>query len=125
MGDPDGEPLRHEPGRRHGTGGAGSAEPGHVGQVLGDSEHTRSREIRVPAHARRTFTSGGSSTWPPAPGGSEFTRYLDAGGSEPAIRRGTHGGPSRVDELRCLGNGVVPLVAAHAFRVLAARAVKA
>lgn len=38
--------------------------------------------------------------------------------SEPKLGRVAHGVASRVDRLRCLGNGQVPLVAATAFRIL-------
>ncbi|MCK6478680.1 MAG: DNA cytosine methyltransferase, partial [Planctomycetes bacterium] len=42
---------------------------------------------------------------------------------EPGVRGVADGMAARADRLRLLGNGVVPLVAAHAFRVLAARMV--
>ncbi|MFC3118926.1 hypothetical protein ACFOHS_14735 [Jhaorihella thermophila] len=54
-----------------------------------------------------TPTAGGSSCDTP--------RTLN-----PAIRRGADGLAHRVDRLRLCGNGVVPLVAAHALRTLAA-----
>ena len=42
---------------------------------------------------------------------------------EPGVRGVAHGMASRTDRLRLLGNGVVPLVAGHALRTLAARLV--
>lgn len=45
----------------------------------------------------------------------------DARCPEPTVRRVADGPTDRVDRLRACGNGVVPLVAAHALRTLAAR----
>ena len=60
--------------------------------------------------------------WPPGPGDADgWERYLRrAPDLEPAVRRGADGLAHRVDRLRLCGNGVVPLVAAHALRTLAA-----
>jgi DNA (cytosine-5)-methyltransferase 1 len=60
--------------------------------------------------------------WPPGPGDAAgWERYLRAAPDlEPAVRRGADGLAHRVDRLRLCGNGVVPLVAAHALRTLAA-----
>ncbi len=60
--------------------------------------------------------------WPPGPGDADgWERYLRcAPNLEPAVRRGADGLAHRVDRLRLCGNGVVPLVAAHALRTLAA-----
>ena len=55
-------------------------------------------------------------TTPPA--GRRYLRC--APDLEPAVRRGADGLAHRVDRLRLCGNGVVPLVAAHALRTLAA-----
>ena len=59
--------------------------------------------------------------WPPGPGDTDgWERYLRcAPNLEPSIRRGADGLAHRVDRLRLCGNGVVPLVAAHAIRTLA------
>ena len=58
----------------------------------------------------------------PGPGDADgWERYLRcAPDLEPAVRRGADRLAHRVDRLRLCGNGVVPLVAAHALRTLAA-----
>ncbi|SFK78720.1 DNA (cytosine-5)-methyltransferase 1 [Shimia haliotis] len=65
---------------------------------------------------------GERPAWPPGPGDADgWERYLrTAPDAEPSIRRGSDGLAHRVDRLRLCGNGVVPLVAAHALRTLAA-----
>ena len=66
--------------------------------------------------------AGERPAWPPGPGDEGgWERYLRcAPDLEPAVRRGADGLAHRVDRLRLCGNGVVPLVAAHALRTLAA-----
>ncbi|WEF23196.1 DNA cytosine methyltransferase [Paracoccus sp. S3-43] len=66
--------------------------------------------------------AGERPAWPPGPGDTDgWERYLRcAPDLEPAVRRGVDGLAHRVDRLRLCGNGVVPLVAAHALRTLAA-----
>jgi len=66
--------------------------------------------------------AGQRPAWPPGPGDTDgWERYLRcAPDLEPAVRRGSDGLAHRVDRLRLCGNGVVPLVAAHALRTLAA-----
>ncbi|AUH33114.1 DNA cytosine methyltransferase [Paracoccus tegillarcae] len=65
--------------------------------------------------------AGERPPWPPGPDDADgWQRYLrSAPDAEPAIRRGADGLAQRVDRLRLCGNGVVPLVAAHALRTLA------
>ena len=66
--------------------------------------------------------AGERPAWPPGPDDATgWRRYLgDAPELEPSVRRGADGLACRVDRLRVCGNGVVPLVAAHALRTLAA-----
>ena len=65
--------------------------------------------------------TGERPAWPPGPHDADgWARYLScAPDVEPAVRRGADGLAHRVDRLRLCGNGVVPLVAAHALRTLA------
>lgn len=95
--------------------------------ILADADGGRLSAQWEPKHGSIEGTHGHESIgsgpdrefpWPGWPDG----RFAD--GLEPAIRRASDGGPDRLDErLAALGNGVVPLVAAHAFRTLAARMV--
>jgi DNA (cytosine-5)-methyltransferase 1 len=66
--------------------------------------------------------AGERAAWPPGPGDADGWRAFlrHAPDLEPSLRRGADGLAHRVDRLRLCGNGVVPLVAAHALRTLAA-----
>ena len=68
-------------------------------------------------------TSKITKPFPPGPGESvKWAELIREDPSiEPSVCRVADGGSHRVDRLRCLGNGVVPVVAALAFRSLAAR----
>lgn len=96
------------------TGGAESAQ--------------RKQELGRTASGGRGSASGGDIVadgpiWPPRPNDAEGWRRLLAQHPqvEPALCGNAHGLASRVDELRLLGNGVVPLEAAYAVRTLATR----
>ena len=107
--------LDHRPdaGRSEGDGRAG--EPG---ETLDDADGAGPQGWgdQPREHA------GERPAWPPGPDDAAgWRRYLrDAPELEPAVRRGADGLAHRVDRLRLCGNGVVPLVAAHALRTLAA-----
>jgi DNA (cytosine-5)-methyltransferase 1 len=82
-----------------------------------DSAGSQGRGDDIGEHA------GERSAWPPGPRDADgWERYLRCSpDTEPAVRRGADGLAHRVDRLRLCGNGVVPLVAAHAMRTLAAQ----
>ncbi|NGQ93245.1 DNA cytosine methyltransferase, partial [Rhodobacter sp. HX-7-19] len=91
--------------------------PDAFGGAVDDADGTRSqgRGDDIGEYA------GERPAWPPGPGDANgWERYLRcAPDLEPAVRRGADGLAHRVDRLRLCGNGVVPLVAAHALRTLA------
>ena len=86
---------------------------GSVGDTQGGG---RVQAITGSASRRRPF--------PPGPGEAEEWAELirEDPSIEPAVCGVLDGTSSRVDRLRCCGNSVVPVVAAVAFRTLAARA---
>jgi len=97
-------------------GGSGQApetsvrhRPGGGGRALADT------------NGQRQLQQGGSfgPQWRWA---SDCGCQTHAWTAEPDVGRVAHGIPGRVDSLRLLGNAVVPQQAAHAFRVLSARA---
>jgi DNA (cytosine-5)-methyltransferase 1 len=73
------------------------------------------------------FDACAGAVWPPGPDDARaWARVIErhpelAPATEPCLRRVAHGDADRVDRLHALGNGVVPLAAAHALRALAAR----
>lgn len=103
------DPLRIRP-QRNGKRGAapGSAVRGCIPvEAASDTE-----EAVLP----------GTPLWPPGPDdASGWQDYIAQGGPEPALLRGADGVADRVDRIRAIGNGVVPLAVAHAFGVLLSR----
>ena len=97
---------------RHGaTTAAGGAGEG-VGDAECDGRH--GRPTGCSEQSRRAF--------PPGPSDADgWQRWLSEWpGTEPAVRRDADGLAFRSDRLRVLGNGVVPLAAAHALFSLSA-----
>lgn len=72
-------------------------------------------------HQGRHISRAGRHLYPPGPRQFRELRALPDD-LKPAVCRSAHGAANRVERLHALGNGVVPLVAAYAFRTLAARA---
>jgi len=127
--------LREQPGRGDGESGAGEAlarVDGATGSVADtDGGGLEGKRQRVVLDGQREALRDD-----PDGRGGEVSLALGEGlegvgeglsgpcgwwATEPALGRVAHGIASRVDRLRCLGNGVVPAVAARAFQVLAER----
>ncbi len=106
----------------------------------GGHEDRQSSELRTegieqsPLDSGRTYESEGDKGW------EESNGFVTAGGrfparpneqqyeweeprTKPKLGRAANGTTSRVDRLRLLGNGVVPLTAARAFKVLIGRVI--
>ena len=102
---------RPEPEFRRWRDAAASASPA-MGSAHGSFERTAIEG-----------SSGDVGLFPPGPADLDRWRTILARAPqlEPAICRMADGMASRVDQLRMLGNGVVPLEAAYAFRTLTTR----
>ena len=94
-----------------------------AGAGLEGNEQPRACETAATGAQSHGSTGELCRVFPPGP--DDLAGWRDYLGSapqlEPSLRRGADGLAHRVDRLRLCGNGVVPLVAAHAFRILAAR----
>lgn len=82
---------------------------------VGDADGARLQD-RQPGAVEAAFPAA----WPPGPSGdwSDIDPELWPATTEPLVRGVAHGRAARMDRLRTLGNGVVPVVVAHAFRAL-------
>ena len=98
-----------------------------IGQELQDSESelANSAKSGLERHTEHEAQKDGADLsfgnslqlWPPSPGDTQsWGSVPDA--LKPAIHRMADGMAYRVDRIRACGNGVVPLVAAYAFRIL-------
>jgi DNA (cytosine-5)-methyltransferase 1 len=93
-------------------------------RLEGERLQERGGKLSEPGSLADRRDPHGGLVWPPGPLDREAWERIEAA-SQPAIRGVADGSSSRVDDsdrLRLLGNGVVPLVAAHALRTLARRA---
>lgn len=132
--DGDDEALAHalgggglqRAGRAHDEGRF--VQPKDRSRPLADPISTRRPGERAePVGAQLPDVGGGRSglpLWPPGPDDHDGWRRLLATdpGLEPSVRRDADGLAGRLERLRTVGNGVVPLVAAAAFLRLARRA---
>jgi len=131
---PDGAGLADTDGKRRLQAERGQTphcRPEPCGGYVADTAGAGLERNEQPGACAPTTTSAQSHgstgkfcrVFPPGPddlaGWQEYLR--SAPQLEPSVRRGADGLANRVDRLRLCGNGVVPLVAAHAFRILAAR----
>jgi len=87
-------------------------------EELGEPERSRIESERGGLALGCSHDGPELRAWPPGPDGDWSGVPAEA---QPSIRGVADGMASRVDRLRACGNGVVPLVAAHALRTLAAR----
>jgi len=96
--------LRHEPRRRSGSSGTDQAEPRHDGAAEPVAD-TTSEQVGVTRQPRQGSRRVEKRWWQ----------------SEPNVGRVADGVASRMDRLRAIGNGQVPIVAATAFLELRRR----
>jgi hypothetical protein len=122
-------------GRRNPASERVGAEPrdwGHPGlrgrntmgdAAIGNGARAGQSETHHTAPGRGQHRRPERSLFPPGPGDVAGWRDVLTGAPElePAVRRMADGLASRVDRLRMLGNGVVPLEGAYALRTLCAR----
>ena len=103
------------------VGGEGDVVSGAAGGHVADADKPRFDIGTEAERGGQSVRSGG--LFPPGPGDrTGWQAYLEhSPETEPAVCFPPDGDPGRMDELFLLGNGVVPIVAAYAFVVLAQR----
>ncbi len=104
------------------SGGSAGARKGVAHANGGRFEGERLQaDARIKSACRDELDRCGDDwpTWPPGPKG-DWSKIPES--AQPSIRRVADGIPDRVESLRTLGNAVVPVVAAYAFRALSERA---
>lgn len=99
-------------GRRPWAEQDGRAEPANDGKALADADRERLQE----------FHPAGITAGPERLGGQSATHGRASWWAvEPDVRRVAHGVAARVDRIKAIGNGQVPLCAATAWEILNAR----
>ncbi len=128
MGGSPGEPGGERRERQRGGNAAYDSRPQLADAGSEGREGFRpsaAQQLSVPARNGAELAGGWGELghFPPAKNDFEaWTRVLArVPEAQPAVCELAERTPARMDRLRVLGNGVVPLVAAHAFRTLAGR----
>ena len=114
----DSERERHDRGAPDaGEGTERGAIAARAGEDLGDAAGARRQRPGIAIGNHRPHEG---QAFPPGPADrAGWVAWLARfPGTEPALRRDADGMAHRTDRLRVLGNGVVPVVAAHAWRTL-------
>ena len=105
-----------------GSGSSGVQKTVANPSSMGRSKRPRSGQSKPSELWGNGFGDDGSTPWPPGP--ENKAGWLSWTGAKPSICRGVNGSSESVergDRLRCLGNSVVPVVAAAAYVTLANR----
>ena len=110
---------RHEAATLRAQADSGSDFTDSASETMADTDGPRPKGYGIAADSEAAqvarATSSGRGAWPPTRDGN-WAGYIDKGGPEPSVRRGSDGPPEGLaDALHLGGNGLVPAVAAAAF----------